>query len=37
MSVAASKFSYLDGGYGRDTSPTDPLRTVSLSNVAGGL
>ena len=27
--ISASKFGYLDGGYGRDTAPTDPLRTVS--------
>ena len=28
--VAASKFGYLAGGYGRDTMPTDPLRPIPL-------
>lgn len=28
--VAVSKFGYLDGGYGRDHSPADPLRIVFL-------
>lgn len=28
--IASSKFGYLEGGYGRDVLPTDPLRTVVL-------
>jgi hypothetical protein len=28
--LTASKFGYLDGGYGRDTGPTDPPRAVHL-------
>lgn len=30
--LAASKFGYLDGGYGRDSAPTDPLRSVVVAN-----
>jgi hypothetical protein len=29
--IASSKFGYLDGGYGRDTRPSDPLRVISLA------
>lgn len=28
--VSAEKFGFLDGGYGRDTAPTDPLRPITL-------
>lgn len=28
--VSATKFGYLDGGYGRDAMPTDPLRSIPL-------
>jgi hypothetical protein len=28
--IAASKFGYLDGGYGRDVTPVDPLRSIQL-------
>lgn len=28
--LAASKFGFLDGGYGRDVSPTDSLRVIQL-------
>jgi hypothetical protein len=28
--ISATKFGYLDGGYGRDAMPTDPLRTIPL-------
>ena len=28
--ISASKFGYLSGGYGRDTSPADPLRAVRI-------
>jgi hypothetical protein len=28
--IASSKFGYLEGGYGRDVLPTDPLRTIAL-------
>jgi hypothetical protein len=30
FTLIASKFGYLDGGYGRDVSPHDPLRAVVL-------
>src|SRR5262245_50621486 len=30
FTISASKFGYLDGGYGRDHSATDPLRAVAL-------
>lgn len=30
--ISAGKFGHLDGGYGRDTGPTDPLRDVLLTN-----
>ena len=33
-SLASSKFGYLDGGYGRDTRPTDPLRQIPLTENA---
>ena len=29
--ITSSKFGYLDGGYGRDTRPSDPLRVVTLA------
>ncbi len=29
--IASSKFGYLDGGYGRDTRPSDPLRAIPLA------
>ena len=32
--ITSSKFGYLDGGYGRDTRPTDPLRNISLASGA---
>jgi hypothetical protein len=37
--ITAGKFGYLDGGYGRDSGPTDPLRTIVVSSGAwaGGL
>jgi hypothetical protein len=37
--ITAGKFGYLDGGYGRDSAPTDPLRPVVVANGAwiGGL
>lgn len=39
FTISASKFGYLDGGYGRETSPLDPLRQVQLREDAwvGGL
>ena len=30
--ITASKFGYLDGGYGRDSAPTDSLRPIVISN-----
>jgi hypothetical protein len=37
--LAATKFGYLDGGYGRDTAPSDALRSIAIANGswAGGL
>lgn len=32
--VASSKFGYLEGGYGRDTRPADPLRSIALASGA---
>ena len=32
--IAAAKFGHLDGGYGRDTGPTDPLRSIPVANGA---
>ena len=32
--ITAAKFGYLDGGYGRDSAPTDPLRTIVIANGA---
>ena len=29
--IASSKFGYLDGGYGRDTRPSDPLRAIPVA------
>jgi hypothetical protein len=29
--LIAGKFGYLDGGYGRDSAPTDPLRSITIS------
>src|SRR5262245_13518562 len=28
--ISATAFGYLDGGYGRDTMPTDPLRPIAV-------
>lgn len=33
-SVSVTKFGYLDGGFGRDKSPTDPLRPIELGKDA---
>ena len=30
FTISATKFGYLEGGYGRDAMPTDPLRGISL-------
>jgi hypothetical protein len=37
--ITAATFGYLDGGYGRDSGPTDPLRSIEIVSVcwAGGL
>jgi hypothetical protein len=32
--ISASKFGYLEGGYGRDVAPTDPLRPLLLKKDA---
>ncbi|HXT71312.1 MAG TPA: carboxypeptidase regulatory-like domain-containing protein [Vicinamibacterales bacterium] len=39
FTIAVSKFGFLDGGYGRDHSPSDPLRPVALKkdDWVGGL
>jgi len=30
--ITAGKSGYLDGGYGRDSAPTDPLRSIVIAN-----
>ncbi len=30
--LTAAKYGYLDGGYGRDSAPTDPLRAIVVAN-----
>ena len=30
--ITAAKFGYLDGGYGRSTAPTDPLRPIVIAS-----
>ena len=32
--ILSAKFGYLDGGYGRDSAPTDPLRPVAIAKGA---
>lgn len=32
--ITAAKFGYLDGGYGRTTAPTDPLRPIVIASGA---
>jgi hypothetical protein len=32
--ILSARFGYLDGGYGRDAAPTDPLRPIAIANGA---
>lgn len=32
--IMTAKFGYLDGGYGRDSAPTDPLRSIAIAKGA---